>query len=160
MTQIKKEGFIDTSGRLVDTKKGEIQVQLQYCHLVPKIDESADKSEPVKTDVVTLTEKATSEITECFGAFPSTAQSFSQCYVNVFIDSASNLPRNHPTDMRAYPSPYVKISIPGYPLEKQTKVVKDMSNPVWEQSFDFLGDNTEDKIIKFEVFDSEKNTQR
>ena len=164
VAQIKQEGFIDMTNTLLDIKKGELQVQLQYCQLVPAVNPATveDMEEPLKIDVAALTERSSSEITEFFGTTNNGVQAtqpFNQCYINVFVDSATNLPRNHPTDLRAYPSPYVKITIPGFAGEKQTTIIKDMSNPVWEECFDFLANNTGDKTIKFEVFDSEKNTQ-
>jgi len=162
ISQVEKESFMDIWSPLSDIKKGEIQVQLQYCKLMPHIAQKSAEdikrpgSSGDKCDIPQLTRLAQDSLVQ-FG--PHVApENFSRCYINVFVDSASNLPRNHPTDLRAYPSPYVKISIAGS-AEKQSSIMKDMMNPVWEEGFDFLINNTPDKIVKCDVMDSEKNSQ-
>ena len=133
---------------------------MQYCQLSPSVNPLEKRKEATQKppiDVKDLQEQSKNDIIQ-FGGEKSLLESFSRCYINVFVDSAQNLPRNHPGDMRAYPSPYVKILVPGAE-EKTSKIVKDMCNPVWEQGFDFLINDAADKSIKIEVFDSEKMAQ-
>ena len=157
---MKSEGFIDVWTSLSETKKGEIHVQMQYCRLLPSVDPFEKRKQSIQKppiDVRALQDQSKGDIIQ-FGGESFLLDSFSRCYINVFVDSAQNLPRNHPSDMRAYPSPYAKISVPGAE-EKTSKIIKDMCNPVWEQGFDFLINDAADKCIKIEVFDSEKMAQ-
>ena len=150
LNTILSEGMTEAWLTLKETKKGSIHVRANWFALSDSLDDLKDQLEESKQmkskyESTTVDGKTRGNDKPPFGSVAA---------ILVYLDCAKNLPFINKT--MGEPDPYVILSIGE---QKRHSIVKNStSNPIWEETFNFLVDNLNSNVeLLAEIFDSKNN---
>jgi len=153
LNTISIEGITEAWLTLKDTKTGSLHVRTTWFSFSDSLDQLSDQSKESKSikrkyEPTTVIDGKTEEYDkQPFGSVAA---------VLVYLDCARNLPVISKTS--GEPSPYTIISLGN---QKRHSIVKNCtSNPIWEETFNFLVDDLNTNLeLRSEIFDSKTNKQ-
>jgi hypothetical protein len=146
------DGITEAWLTLKDTKKGSLHVRTTWLSLSNSLDHLSDQLKESKL----IKHKYESTVVDGKTAECDKQPFGSVAAVLVYLDCARNLPVISKTS--GEPSPYTVISLGN---QKRHSIVKNCtSNPVWEETFNFLVDDLNTNLeLRTELFDSKTNKQ-
>jgi hypothetical protein len=153
LNTISSDGITEAWLTLKDTKTGSLHVRTTWFSFSDSLDQLSDQSKESKSikrkyEPTTVIDGKTEEYDkQPFGSVAA---------VLVYLDCARNLPVISKTS--GEPSPYTIISLGN---QKRHSIVKNCtSNPIWEETFNFLVDDLNTNLeLRSELFDSKTNKQ-